>query len=130
MAPKKPTVTPRRPGERRAEPAPPLTPEQLKFIERYPAAGRVSSGHITDTRDVSGAHMRDTHDVSTGHTPDTRPGVGVRRRKRGDRRRFHVQFRVETWAALEAYAAREDEDVSKVVDRAVVELLRAKGALP
>ncbi|MFO0607310.1 MAG: hypothetical protein U0324_29370 [Polyangiales bacterium] len=61
---------------------------------------------------------------------DARAGVGVRRRKRGDRRRFHVQFRVETWAALEAYAAREGEDVSRVVDRAVVELLRAKGALP
>lgn len=66
-------------------------------------------------------------------TPEERPRDGTRAlvERRGGRvtRRTTVHFKPETFAMLEAYCAAEGDDLSRVVDRAVRELLaRAKGA--
>lgn len=65
-------------------------------------------------------------------TPEERPRDGTRAlvERRGGRvtRRTTVHFKPETFEALQAYCAAEGDDLSRVVDRAVRELLaRAKG---
>lgn len=115
MAPRKPDVTPRRPGERRVAPA--LTAEQLAFIER--PTERVSDGHSPGTREAP-----------AGHSPGTRqaPGAAVLvQRKGGALRRINTYLRPEVFEALAAYCAAERLDMSRVIDQAVAAHLRGLG---
>lgn len=129
MAPRKPTVTPRRPGER--APVPALTAEQLAFIER--PTERVSGGHSPGTREAPAGHPTGTQQAPAGRSPGTRRAPGeaaVVQRRSGALRRLNTYLRPEVFEALAAYCAAEREDMARVVDRAVAELLRAKGRLP
>lgn len=142
--PKKPTVAPRRPGERAAErPAPPpLTPQQLAFIAapagHPPSTREAPAGHPTGTQDedsdylgpMRGGHPTGTRGAPTGHPTGTRQAPGAAaliERKSGTKRRLNTYLRPETFEALAAYCKREEEDMARVVDRAVAEYLRAKG---
>lgn len=119
MAPTKPTITPRRPGERRVDPTPPppLTPEQLAFIER----GEAPAGHPPGTQEAPARHSAGTRRA---------PGdAAMVQRKRGALRRLNTYLRPDTFEALAAYCALEGEDMARVIDRAVREHLRQKGAM-
>lgn len=115
MAPKKPTITPRRPGER--GPVAALTPEQLAFIAR--PTERVSDGHSPGTQEAPAGHP-----TGTRQAPGT---AALVQRKGGALRRINTYLRPETHAALAAYCAAEREDMARVIDRAVADYLRDRG---
>lgn len=116
MAPRKPTITPRRPGERRADPAP-LTAEQLAFIEKQ-------------RERVSDEHSPGTHEAPAGHPAGTRQAPGAAalvQRRGGALRRINTYLRPEVFEALAAYCSAEREDMARVIDRAVADYLRDRG---
>lgn len=79
---------------------------------------------------VSERHPAGVSQTPTGH-PKPRAAAGsavLFERKRGPaKRRMNVYFTPETFAALEEYCTREDEDLSRVIDVAVREHLARKG---
>jgi hypothetical protein len=109
-------VAPRRPGSSLAI-AP--TPEQLAREEAFVrAAPEVSEGHPSGVSQTPGRHPK----------PRAAAGSAVLfERKRGPaKRRMNVYFTPETFALLEEHCAREDVDLSRVIDVAVREHLARK----
>lgn len=85
------------------------------FWERTLGGDAGSPGHLAGVSQVSARHPK----------PRAPAGSAVLfERKRGrPKRRMNVYFRTETFDALREYCAREEEDLSGVIDRAVAELL-------
>lgn len=107
-------VPPRRPPSL----AIPPTPDEIAKMEAFErGAAQVSARHPPDTS-------------QTPAKPRREAGSAVMfERKRGPaKRRCNVYFTPDTFAELEEYCAREDEDLSRVIDRAVKEHLARKAS--
>ncbi len=147
MAPRKPAMAaPRLPPP--VAPATPLEPPpevaDAWIHGRAPDTRQVSAGHPADTpsapvRDqafweralgggdpTSPGHPAGVSQVSARHPKPRAPAgsaVLFERKRGGPKRRMNVYFTPGVFDALREYCAREDEDLSDVIDRAVAELL-------
>lgn len=107
-------VSPRRPPSL----AIPPTPDEVTRMEAFERGSKVSAGHPPDTSQVSERHPKPRREAGSA--------VLFERKRSGPKRRMNVYFTPETFAALEEYCTREDEDLSRVIDRAVREHLDRK----
>lgn len=120
MAPRKPTVAPRRPPSLTSAPTPEQLAEQERREQRFIAGGAAPGVSQTPTG----------HSAGVSQTPKPRAAAGsavLFERKRGPaKRRCNVYFREAVFARLEEYCARTGDELSRFIDAAVEDALIMK----
>ena len=121
-------VSPRHPAD-----TPQVSRPRDEAFWRGALAGDVAAaGHPAGVSETPGEHPGGVSQVSAGHPKPRAPaGTAVMfARKRGrPKRRMNVYFNEDTFQLLEEHCASENEELSRVIDRAVREYLRARVAL-